>query len=581
MSSSDPHAKNFETPAAPALSSRNFLPILPLIFLFWLARYLYAKNFGFYADDYFFLGRALTFSKVELLQFVADPAALIRFESSGHPLHPIFITFGARLGWWLAEMHGIYVIAFLVGALNLVLFYWLITRIHSRKLAILASLFYILYPADTTQAYLTFALGIQPAILLILLAAHSYLSDRRWLSYLLSALALLTYETAFAIAFAFPLMSKRPWKSRRKEIRNHAAIIAGLLILAVGLRAVSGESRLQALSITDMLRIPLTHMIIGPAVSLGTTLYRPLQTIQSANTAVFSLALVMALISFCMMLWANSSLKEPQRLNSPTRRRSRGDLRIWGWWKRIDDEGTRVLFRYAATGLVMLILAYPFTFTVRAYAISGRDTRVHAAGVIGYALLGGAITLLILYALKSHTRRVFVIGLASLLFGLLGGFGLIVQQDYRLAWSYQQRFWSSLDQHAGGFEDGTILAVDPQGLIDTRYIDSNTWNLPYVLGNIYVFPSEWEQIPRAYRLLPEWRERALTNSAEIKVLDFKWQYQTIPWDRFRLVLTDNGEATAIAESLELDGKTYRLSTGGSSGPQPLDSNFLHDYLILK
>ena len=39
----------------------------------------------------------------------------------------------------------------------------------------------------------------------------------------------------------------------------------------------------------------------------------------------------------------------------------------------------------------MLILAYPLTFTVRAYAISGRDTRVHLGAVLGAALLWASI----------------------------------------------------------------------------------------------------------------------------------------------------------------------------------------------
>jgi hypothetical protein len=229
----------------------------------------------------------------------------------------------------------------------------------------------------------------------------------------------------------------------------------------------------------------------------------------------------------------------------------------------------------------MLILAYPFTFTVRAYAITGRDTRVHATAVIGAAIFVGSIIYLVLQLVKSSNQRLFLLAILSIWFGLLGGFGILVQDDYRLAWDYQQLFWSSADKYIGGMAEGSIIGVEPDGLIDTRHIDANTWNLPYVLNNIYVFPEEWETIPRAYRLLPNWKERTIVNPTVVRFLDYKWEYVAVPWSKFILISTEDGRITSQVETVRLYGVSYSMSIIDPGTTNSFEPNFLHEYLINK
>jgi hypothetical protein len=99
------------------------------------------------------------------------------------------------------------------------------------------------------------------------------------------------------------------------------------------------------------------------------------------------------------------------------------------------------------------------------------------------------------------------------------------------------------------------------------------------MRNLYIFPDDWEQPPRAYRLLPDWEERAITNSNEIKFLDFRWEYITVPWDRFLLLHTHNGEVTSVGQSIEFDGVIYELQPDSGDQSEKLQPNFLYKYLI--
>lgn len=564
---------------------RTGLQIFVLVLAFGLARFLLHGGFGFYGDDHRFIGRALSMSSGEFIDFLLDVGPILRFEGSGHPLHPLLISIGARIGWWIGRLQGLYWVAYLVGALNVGLFYALVARIHSRTLALIAGFTYALYAADTTQAYLTFALGLQTAITFILLAAHAYLSEKPFLTYPLAFLALMTYETAFALAFAFPLLVTGPRRRSKREFVRHIVLTAAILLLVIAWRALAGESRVGELSLVEVVRTPLSHMAIGPLVSLGTFLYRPLQAAQSATPAVILIAVaVFALALFSLQSLVGSlrafdhegdqgaTFKAPQD-SSPLSR-----IRLV--WRNLDG-GMRRLIQLAGAGLAMLVLAYPFTFTVRAYAITGRDTRVHAAGVVGAALLIGALILILLRLVRSPGRRRVVVILVSAWFGLLAGFGVLVQDGYRLAWEYQQRFWTSAEDYVGGLEEGAVVGVEPEGLIDTTHMDANTWNLPYVLKNIYAFPEDWEEPPRFYRLLPDWEQRALTNPTEVKALNYRWEYLVVPWEEFILLSTEGGRITSQETAVTIDGVSHQLSPLKAGSPIPYEKSFLYDYVILE
>jgi len=229
-------------------------------------------------------------------------------------------------------------------------------------------------------------------------------------------------------------------------------------------------------------------------------------------------------------------------------------------------------------GLTMLILAYPLTFTVRAYAISGRDTRVHLAAGIGVSIVWAWIWTQILSWLKK--LRVEWIGIAALstVFTLQVGFGLMVQVDMIRAWNLQQQLWASILEAVPDLDDGTIILIDPDGLVDTWAIDSNTWAMPQVMHQLYQYPDAWENPPATHRLLPDWLERSLWNSQEIKAVDFQWQYVITNWERTVILETADNLVSKRLEAIEIGGERFPIKPFESQPPL-LERAILYDYII--
>ena len=139
--------------------------------------------------------------------FAFDLNRIGHLLGQGHPLHYTFIYLLTNLGWRIGDLHGPYLIGFSIEALNVCLFFSLLRRIFDWRLGLVAGIAYVLYSADTTQAYLTYSLGIHPSLTFFLLASHAYVSEKRWLAYLLAPLMLLTYETIYPVFFAVPLLA--------------------------------------------------------------------------------------------------------------------------------------------------------------------------------------------------------------------------------------------------------------------------------------------------------------------------------------------------------------------------------------
>src|SRR4030042_2325801 len=135
-------------------------PYALLMVTLWVVRYWHSAAFGFYEDDLTHLPRAAAMSLGEVFAFAFDPARIANLYGQGHPLHYTFIYLLTNLGWRLGGIQGPYWLGFCVQAVNLCLFYALLRRIHSQALGVLGGLAYVLYSADTTQAYLTYSLGL-------------------------------------------------------------------------------------------------------------------------------------------------------------------------------------------------------------------------------------------------------------------------------------------------------------------------------------------------------------------------------------------------------------------------------------
>lgn len=538
---------NLRNPAAP-----RWLNVLLILIVVWVARHLMHGSFGFYEDDYTLVVRSMAADWPQVRDFLSD--VLLGFGGQGRPLQHSMVFLLAYLSGQFGGLTAAYWLAYLIVGLNAVLFYLLLRRLVDDRFALVGGLAYALFFADTTQTFLYHAFGLQQALTFLILAALAHLSQRRILAYLFVLGSLLSYEPAYLVFLGVPLLEEHWDRKWRRRFVLHAIVMLAMLAGVAALRVAVGEERILSLTPQSLVQVSILHTLEGPLVGLGSYILRPLQALSNLN---FEIGLA-SLSAFLLFAWVLG--RQPSTSPIASERQSR-------------------LLRLLIAGGVMLALAYPLTFTVRAYAISGRDTRVHLAGAVGAALvLASGWSLAMARAKQPELRRALNVALAGLL-ALLVGFGILVQQDYARAWELQQRLWTSLVSTVSDLEDGTVALVDPAGLIDTRYIDANTWNLPLVLQYIVQFPDDWQNPPRVHRLLPDWRERTLTNPIELKAVDFQWEYVVVPWQRAIVLETRDGQVVQRLENLELEGAQHDLKPARAG--QPYARGFLYDQLIVR
>ncbi len=564
--------------APPDGSSRTIQPWLVgfLLALAWIARYWHFLGFGWYEDDLTIIPAAVQMNAIDLWRHVY--VYITHLYGHGRPLSDSLIYLFSNLGFRLAGIPGIYVIGYLIFACNILLFYFLVRRAGDATLAFLASLAYILFSADTTQVFQTHSLGAQPSITLLLIAFHLYLSGHRVVSYLVAAVILFSYESPFMVFLAAPLLLPTAWRKTWKTWLVHGAILCAMLAGATLIRFAIGEERVTEIGFPRMLTVPLTHMIQGPIVSLGTYAYRPFQAVLGAPPQAF-------LVGFGVLIAVVALLR---RLPAPAAQQVGALLADRRGARRILQSAPEMarLLRLLVAGFVMLAMAYPVTFTVRAYAISGRDTRVHLAAVVGAALVVGVGLTLLLNLAESLRRRYLAELAIGGLTALLVAYGFVIQRDYRLAWVYQQDLWTQVLRLVPDLEEGMVILVDPDGLSDVRQIGANTWNLPRVLDQILEFPAEWRDPPRVYRLAPDW-EKQLAAPDGLFVLDGTTTvappslYQEISPSVVVLLTPGTDGLQRHVPNLQLSSQRFDLMQPGPSTLDTFGRGFLYPYLILE
>ena len=549
-------------------AGQTFWVPLVLIGLLWVARYWHSSAFGIYEDDLTVIPRAVSMSTPELLDYVGN--FIVHLYDDGRPLFNSLNVLLAAFSWRAAGMTGPYLLGFLIESVNAVLFYTLIRRLYGQKVAAFAGVAYVLYSADTTQAWLHRSLGAEPSLTLLFLALHAYLSDRLVLAYGLAAVILFSYESPYTVFLCAPLLAGPRGRGKRREWIRHLAITLSVLAGAYFLRRTIGTERVTGQAIGEMLQTSVIHALEGPVVSLGTYALRPLQAAASLNGEVL-LAAVLSLPIFLLLLgkrWGTSAVPD-----DPSRQAAMG-LRA-----SFQEYGRPLL-----AGLAMLTLAYLLTFTVRAYAISGRDTRVHFAAGPGAALAIASLACILLTWLRPGKMRwAGAAGLAVML-ALLLGFGFVIQQDYVTAWTYQQEFWTQVVALVPDASEGTAILVNPDALKDTRHIAANYWNLPRVLEQIFSYPADWSTPPRVYRLAEGWEDKILGPDGAL-VLDEgsafipPANYTQVSPDR-TVLLEGDGQGLVRRETMILQGKTYALQPRAAGPSETYPHGFLYDYLIL-
>ncbi len=536
----------------------------------WVAHFWHSADFGLYADDYINVSQALA-SGSRVWSYVKKAALTFEF---GRPIGYALLGAFSFIGVKLDGLRGIYWILYIIVTANSCLFYALLKRLSPDPgFALLGALAFSLFPADATHAFLTH-LEVYPSLTFLLIAFHCYLSERKKLSYLIILGTLLSYETVFPVFLAAPLLI-RTWDSKLiRELLCHALVLGAMFVCVAVLHIVSGDMRLTNRDFLPIFKMALFQMISGPITSMAMFFYRPFTTLRSMKDepAVF-VPLCVAALAWALLgvnLGPVSTIKD----TAPTGRTT---------------NCFRHLSELALLGLVMLILAYPLVLTLPATSIDGRGSRVHIAAAVGASVLCSCACLAILsVAGRFGKKKLATVGL-TLYFGLLVGFGLTVQEDYRLSWQYQRAFWTDLVRLCPDIDNETVILVEPTGLLNTR-MDAFNWATSFGLQQIYQFFPNYEYFdrlrrkPQVHILLPGWQGKIVSNGQsfelnDLTTLSLSIIYGSVKSSNVIFLEAHDGRLTRRTEPLIIDGQEFPLKQVASSRDQPLKKGHLYPYLI--
>ena len=459
----------------------KFFPYLFIIFLTWMSRFLLSSSFGLYEDDWNFSGNAITNTFAQNIDRISS--ALLTFWQ-GRPLHMTFLTFIPSFGSKIGGVNTLYFIGFLILSSNACLFYSLLKKISDQPyIPIIATLFFCLYPADTTFNYLQHLFGLQTSLLFLLLAFRFYVFSeegniyQKILSYVMVIFSLLTYESPFLIFFTAPFLLKN---KNKKQIIFHFLTVTLILIVYFILRKIAGEQRVVGLGTTSIIQTLIYQIFAGPIIALGTYFFRPLEIVTQFKLENLFILLITLPILYVVINYFINNEKQITKENSKK-------------YLKVPD--------LLVIGIVMTILAYPSALTLSVNIIDGRASRVHFAAILGTTIVLSCLWNFLI--IKNNSQEVFkklTIFLLALHLSFLFVFCINVQNFYKLSWQYQQAFWSDVITLSPDIDQETVILVQAPSLQWGKQINPFDWSVPSVLDSIYDFPKDWKFPPRLYIL---------------------------------------------------------------------------------
>jgi hypothetical protein len=544
-----------------------WLELLTLAGVIWVAHFLHFRSLGLYADDYAHISEQLSWRLIDLIGYLRVAVTW----PQGRPLHFLLPHIGAFLAGHVGGLSAAYVLAFLVEVANVVLFYLLLRRIGLERTAWLGGLAFGLFPADTTHSFLLHALGIHTSLTFLLMASHLYLSGEKIPAYVMSAGALLTYESAYVPFLAAPLLVL-PWgRGKVSEILRHLAVWVGILLIVVMLRSLMGEARIQEATseISAVLSAgaqTAASLVIGPVVSLGLMEYGPAWILVHWSNAL-TLVLLISAPFFAWMIFTGPG--NPGEAD--TTARGRVTARIpWRESARRNLRESDHLVKLLVASVALLSLAYGASFThYPPTALYGRMTSVHAAAALGGGLFFACACGLLLHFASSAGSRNLVTALLALYLSVLLAYRFAIQLDYVRAWSNEQAFWSQVAPLVPDVTDGTVVVVLNHDLPATRFVRTNSWADPIILAQLYEFPEEWRTPPRLFVLPADWTQSIVLAGNEMRweVPAATWlaHWEILPDSNVMLLEMEDGRLVRRSGSLDIHGRVLNLKP--PAGPQ--------------
>ena len=550
----------------------------------WVAHFFHFRDFGFYEDDYAYIYPANGWNMSDLLD---RPAFVFSTWPQGRPIGYFLPQFFSIIGSKLGGVNIVYLIAFFIITINAFLFYNLLKRVFQETIAFIGALAFCLFPADTTHTFLMHALGLHTSITFLLIASHYYLSGKRVLPYLMILCALLTYESPFMVFLGIPLLKRKiKWDHLfRKELIRHIAILAGIMLFVVVIRASLGEGRVAEMgtSIFNFVKLPIkigASIFIGPAISLSLFFHGPIRTLFHWNWQL-SIVYVASLGVFIWVLYQLTIDAFNEKHDYKIAFRSRiftykGTVQIPSCFS-----GIAKLF---LVGVIMLCLAYVLSFThFPPIALYGRSSSVHLASSVGGSIIFACVCSVFLSVAHAYRIKNYATIFLALYLSLVVAYRFSIQLDFKQAWQNQRAFWTSAIKNSPDMTNETVIFVLDHNLPKTRYILTNSWADPIILQRIFQFPSSWESPPRLFVVKNDWTYHLIREGDKFKWEVPLWEshWEVLPDSNLILLEMDHGTLVRRSGSININGQELELK------PMPTDVklNFakkpLYNYLVGK
>jgi hypothetical protein len=534
------------------------LPILVLLAItIWTAHFSQSFHFGLYEDDWAFIGQPIDWTWNQFLDWLS-----ICFTAwpQGRPVGFATVATLAYMGNRIGGLEFLYFMACAFHTLNAFLFYSIVRRKLSPAPATCAALAFSLFPSNTAIPLLTNSFFGSLTVFFLLLATWLYLKGWRLAAYLVSAGSLLTYESAFLPFFAVPLLQTKPMRQIRRELLKHAAILLAIGGFLFWFRLHIGENK-TADVVHDglfgtLVRIA-TAMYVGPTTTLRLFFTRIVTLFREGDREVWLVVAMMAVVLSIALFF--------QKMYSSDR------LETWPFSRRIGrfrfqmtvtiDESSAGALRVSACGLVMLVLAYGLAISRFYYPPNieaGRLTGMHLSASVGAALLFGALSSLLFDVSQSHRKRILAVLALSCYLSGLAGFHYRVQQDFRRAWNIERAFWNSVLRECPDLTDGTIILYEG-GYVSPRYVLANSWADPYILGEIYSFPSDWHRPPQLFPASSLWTaDVTQVRGALFWRAPNPWPDQILTNDKVIVLRGDPDGLKRITGTVEINSQKFSL-----------------------
>lgn len=481
-------------PAAPAARGTRpfFLVWLAVSLVAILSHFAFAPRMGLYEDDHWLIGVPMC-EWTSPGDVFAEVGGVFAKFFQGRPLCYAFGYTLGYLGTHAAGLVGAYAVAAAVWSVNAGLCLGLLWKRFGPTTATAAALALVLLPADTTHPLLHTAFFVHPSVSFLLLSGIAYSRGYRLLSVLISAGSLMTYETCFLPALAWPVLFRDPDGRFWRRAVVHGALVAAVMGGAVYARVRAGESRVSG-AVTDKaaaLKKVRELATVGPKSSFLTFVDRPVWVLKTwRQTARFSnpgpgrnttggVALVAGLAALLALTVARRAVPTPAA-DAP-------------------EPGGPPVARLLASGLLMVVLSYLIALNRVPEVVDGRMSSVHIGATAGWAVFfGGARAGLVGLLARLGAGRAAAPVLAAY-FCLLSAFHVYVQREYVRAWGAQGEFWRDVVAECPDVKPGTIILY-PLVPPTSDMVRHQEWADFMVFRHLFEVPADWPAPPEAFPL---------------------------------------------------------------------------------